>query len=193
MRWYVFVLLGLVVSAIAVARWGREVELSRAVDRIISPLFATPTATPAATPAAPQGRLQGVRLVEQTDKATAWEIMADDASFYAVGQVTAARGVRAQLFREQAALLSLEADQGLVRHVTGDITVRGHVRVQHREGYTVTADALDWQGRHQTLYTDMPVQIDGPAIRITGTGLRSDKELQHFRLQRNVRAWFRLR
>ena len=142
---------------------------------------------------APQSRLMGAVLIEQAQASPAWEVHADEAALYETTQTAIAQGVRAEMFRDHKTLLRLKANQGQVSRASGDIAVQGDVRLQHQAGYTIRTEALDWQATSRTLKTDEPVQIQGPAVRITGTGLRSDVDQQRFSLQRDVRASFQLR
>lgn len=137
--------------------------------------------------------MQGIKLIEQADQSTAWEILAENAEFSEDAMVAVARGVRAQLFQDETVLLSLEANRGMVQRTTGDIAMQGSVRVIHQDGYTMTTNTLNWQAKSRQLHTDEEVALEGPSVRVTGTGLRSDVDQQHFHLEHNVHASFRLR
>ena len=140
----------------------------------------------------PDGRVQGLRLVEQADTDTAWEVHAGEAAWYATSQHAVVHRVRARLFQAETPPLSLEAEYGQVARITGDMSVNGHVRLQHLAGYTVTTDALHWHAAKRLLYTDAPVQIVSATVHIRGVGFRSKVEERRFMLQRNVRASLRL-
>ncbi|MDH3599961.1 MAG: LPS export ABC transporter periplasmic protein LptC [Candidatus Tectomicrobia bacterium] len=141
----------------------------------------------------PQSRLIGAMLIEQAQASPAWEVYADEAALYEGTQTAVAQGVRAEMFRDHQTLLWLQADQGEVSRASGNIAVQGDVRLQHQAGYTIRTEALDWQADSHMLTTDKPVQIQGPAVRVTGTGMRSDVDQQRFSLQRDVHASFQLR
>lgn len=141
----------------------------------------------------PQSHLLGAMLIEQAKASPAWEVYADEAVLYETRQTAIAQGVRAEMFRDHKTLLWLKADEGQVSRASGDIAIQGNVRLQHQDGYTIRTEALDWQADSRTLQTDEPVQIQGPAVRVTGTGLRSDVDQQRFSLQRDVHASFQLR
>jgi LPS export ABC transporter protein LptC len=188
MRWYVLTALGMIVSTIILVQGGGGTASTRALPTVSALASVPPNET-----AAPLSHMRGVRLIEQTDVATAWEVLAQEAALHEPTQVAVASGVQATFFRDRGTLLSLQADEGQVRRLSGDMTVHGHVRLQHQAGYTMTTEALQWQADSRILHTEEDVQIHGPAVTITGTGLRSDVEQQHFSVQRHVHASFQLR
>ncbi len=146
-----------------------------------------------APPEGARSQMQGIKLIEQADQSTAWEILAAKAEFSEDAQVAVARDVHAQLFQDDVALLSLEANHSTVQRDTGNIAMQGAVRVVHQDGYTMTTDTLHWQAESRQLHTDDDVALEGPSVRVTGTGLQSDVDQQRFHLEHNVHASFRLR
>jgi len=71
--------------------------------------------------------------------------------------------------------------------------MQGNVRVNNEDGYTMTTETLDWHAKTRQLRTQETVEIEGPSVRITGAGLRSEVDEQRFHLEHNVHASFRLR
>jgi lipopolysaccharide export system protein LptC len=72
------------------------------------------------------------------------------------------------------------------------MAVEGAVRLQYQSGYTIATDTLHWQAADGTLYTEAPVSIYNPSVRIAGTGLQSKVDQQQIAIRRDVRASFRL-
>jgi len=188
MRWYVLTVLGVIGGAVTMV----QLDGGNATTRALPALPLLPSIQEGGT-ATPQSLMEGVRLIEQTDVTTAWEVFADQAALHETTQVAVARGVQATFFRDHDTLLSLAADTGRVHRISGDMDVHGHVRLQHQDGHIVTTPTLQWQAGNRMLHTEEDVHIQGPAVTITGTGLRSDVEQQHFSVQRNVHASFQLR
>lgn len=155
-----------------------------------SPMTVSPLS--ASTDVEPDGRVQSIRLIEQADTDTAWEVRAGEAAWYATSQHVVVHRVRARLFRADMPPISLEAEYGQVARSTGDMFVNGHVRLRHLAGYTVTTDALHWHAADRLLYTDAPVQIVSAMVYIRGVGFRSKIRQRQFVLQQNVRASLRL-
>lgn len=183
LRWYVCTTLILIgIGAVVVSCGGSVPPAPQRVS----------TASPAHADE-PQSHLIGALLIEQAQTSSAWEVYADEAALYEGAQTAIAQGVRAEMFRDHQTLLWLKADQGQVSRANGDIAVQGDVYLQHQAGYTIRTEALDWQAESRLLKTDEPVHIQGPAVRVTGTGLRSHVDQQRFSLQRDVHALFHLR
>lgn len=187
MKWYWLILLSLVMGGAALYHLGggggggetpiRQAASSQAISQ----------------PQTPHSQMQGIKLIEQAGQSTAWEILAEHAEFSDQANVAVARGVRAQLFQDDTALLSLEASRSIVQRDTGNITMQGEVRIRHQGGYTITTTTLDWLAETRQLQTDEAVELEGPSVYVTGTGLQSDVDQQRFHLEQNVHASFRLR
>jgi LPS export ABC transporter protein LptC len=188
MHWYILTVLGVIGGILTIV----QLDGGNATTRALPALPPLPSIQRDDT-AAPQSHMQGVRLIEQTDVTTSWEVFADQAARNETTQIAVARGVQATFFREDGILLSLEADEGRVRRASGDMDVHGHVRLQYQDGYIMTTPTLQWQASSRILHTTEDVQIQGPAVTITGTELHSDVEQQHFSVRRNVHASFQLR
>lgn len=185
MKRYWLMLLGLVIGGTALLSLGkgdiathhRQVGQSQAMSQ----------------PQRPRSQMQGIKLIEQADQSTAWEIIADHAEFSEDANVAVAHGVHAQLFQDNTVVLSLEAERSTVQRDTGNITMQGHVRVIHRDGYTMSTKTLNWQAEARQLYTNEAVELEGQNIRVTGIGLQSDVDRQRFHLEQNIHASFQLR
>lgn len=185
MKWYWLVLLSLVIGVAALYRMGErggdvhvgQVGPSRSMSQ----------------PQSPRSQMQGIKLIEQADQSTAWEILAEQAEFSENENLAVAHGVRAQLFQDDTALLTLEANRSIVQRDTGNITMQDGVRILHQNGYTMTTTTLDWLAEARQLHTDEAVEVEGPSVHITGMGLQSEVDQQRFHLEHNVHASFRLR
>ncbi|ETX07141.1 LPS export ABC transporter periplasmic protein LptC [Candidatus Entotheonella palauensis] len=185
MKWYWLVLSSFVVGGVALFGLGKR---GAAVD----PRQAEPKQT-VSQPQSPRSQMQGIKLIEQAGQSTAWEIFAEHAEFSEDANVAVARGVRAQLFQDDIALLSLEANRSIVQRDTGNITMQGRVRIIHENGYTMTTKTLNWHAEARQLHTDEAVELEGPSVHMTGMGLQSDVDQQRFHLEQHVHASFRLR
>ncbi|ETX00157.1 MAG: hypothetical protein ETSY1_12350 [Candidatus Entotheonella factor] len=185
MKWYWLVLSSLVVIGLAL--------LSMSKRGTVSDNRQTALNAAVAQPQSPRSQMQGIKLIEQADQATAWEIFAEQAEFSDDAKVAVARGVRAQLFQDDIALLSLEANRSIVQRETGNILMQGRVRIIHENGYTMTTQTLNWRAETRQLHTDEVVEVEGPSVHMTGIGLQSDVDQERFHLEQHVHASFRLR
>lgn len=185
MKWYWLTLLSMMIGGIVFFGMGQQNLDGRARLEVPKPLQSQSAGS--------RSQMQGIKLIEQSDQSTAWEILAENAEFSEDAKVAVARGVRAQLFQDDTVLLSLQADRSTVQRTTGDIDMQGDVRVVHQDGYTMTTDSLHWQAESRQLHTDEAVALEGPSVRVTGTGLQSDVDQQRFHLENNVHASFQIR
>lgn len=140
----------------------------------------------------PDIRVQAVHLLEQTDVAKGLELFAEEAELYDAKKRVIVRQLQAQLPANAAAPLHVTADQGEIDRTSGNVLLRGRVRLQYLEGYTVETDLLYWNAVLRSVQTDQAVQIDNALAHITGRGLYGDVAAQRFVLQDDVRASFRL-
>lgn len=185
MKWYGFILVCFLIGGAVLYRMGERggaIRMRQAVPSQSS-----------SQPQSPHSQMQGIKLIEQADQSTAWEILAAHAEFSEHANLAVVREVRAQLFQDHIALVSVEADRSIVQRDTGNITMQGQVRVRHQDGYTMTTKTLDWLAQARQLHTDEAVELEGPSVYITGMGLQSDVDQQRFHLEHNVHASFRLR
>ncbi len=185
MKWYWLALLIVVIGGIVLFSLGRQTVMVGA--RLEGAKLSKSQSE------GPRSQMQGIKLIEQADQSTAWEILAEKAEFSDDAQVAVARDVRARLFQDDTVLLSLQANRSTVKRTTGDISMQGGVRVVHHNGYTLTTNSLNWQAESRHLQTDEAVVLEGASVRVTGTGLQSDVDQQRFHLEQNVHASFRLR
>jgi LPS export ABC transporter protein LptC len=185
MKWYWLVLSGLALGGIGLLSIGKQGESARTRQTGTSQLMSQPQNA--------DSQMQGIKLIEQADRATAWEILAERAEFSDHGNLAVAHGVRARLFQDDTALLSLEANRSIVHRDTGNITMQGGVRIIHQDGYTIMTKVLDWRAEGRQLHTDEAVELKGPSAHITGIGLQSEVDQQRFHLEHHVHASFRLR
>jgi LPS export ABC transporter protein LptC len=185
MKWYGFVLVCLLIGGVVLYRIGERGDAIRMRQAVPSQSNSQPQS--------PHSQMQGIKLIEQADQSTAWEILAAHAEFSEHANLVVVREVHAQLFQDHIALISVEADRSIVQRDTGNITMQGQVRVRHQDGYIMTTKTLDWLAKARQLHTDEAVELEGPSVYITGIGLQSDVDQQRFHLEHNVHASFRLR
>jgi LPS export ABC transporter protein LptC len=185
MKWYGFVLVCLLIGGVVLYRIGERGDAIRMRQAVPSQSNSQPQS--------PHSQMQGIKLIEQADQSTAWEILAAHAEFSEHANLAVVREVRAQLFQDHIALVFVEADRSIVQRDTGNMTMQGQVRVRHQDGYTMTTKTLDWLAKARQLHTDEAVELEGPSVYITGIGLQSDVDQQRFHLEHNVHASFRLR
>lgn len=160
--------------------------LSRAGVQTASPLAPSVVGTPADI------HVEDMRVFEQVDTVSDWEVLAKEAKVYQTAQRTELSTVTAHLTRSQEPPMSLTAASGQMDNATGNMAIEGQVRLHYQDGYTLETDRLYWHAPDGVLHTDAPVSMYNPSVHITGQGLQSKVEQQQIAIQHNVRASFQL-
>lgn len=112
-----------------------------------------------------------------------WKIYARYAATYYGRNVTVARSIRVDFFDENGAQSSeLTAREGEIQLQTRDMTARGNVVLQTREGTRMSTQLIRFLNREQRIVSP-PEQItrferDGNVV--TGYGFESDPELKRY-------------
>lgn len=185
MKWYVIVLLGMVIGGISFARAGRVLRPTE--PREAAPELWHDNARQ------PDMQVQNMHLAVQAGSAIAWQVFAEQAAFSEPEQRIVVRRVDATIFPDTTDTWHITAAHGLIDRATGDVVVKGQVRLQHRAGYTIETDELRWRTADRILYTEVPVTMRSASASISGTGLRSLIDQYRITVQRDVRASFQLR
>jgi LPS export ABC transporter protein LptC len=141
----------------------------------------------------PNMRVQNLHLTEQAVAGNEWELLAREAEFYDAKQSIVVHQLQAQLLSKEAHPVHVIADSGQIDSSTGNMTIKGNIRLQYLEGYTVETDVLHWQATTRVLQTAAVVRMRSALVHIVGTGLLGNIEQQRFVLQDNVHATFQVR
>lgn len=141
----------------------------------------------------PDMRVQNLHLIEQAAVGDEWELLAHEAEFYDAKQKVIVQRLQAQLLSKEDHPVRVIADFGQIDSSSGNMTIRGNVRLHYLEGYTVETEVLHWHAASRVLQTDAPVQIHSALVSIVGTGLLGNIEQQRFVLQDDVHATFQVR
>jgi LPS export ABC transporter protein LptC len=136
--------------------------------------------------------VEDMYLLEQAGFIAAWEVVAKKAEVYNTEQLAVLHQFHARLSGQPAEPMQMTAAQGQIDHVTGDIAVRGDVRLHYQEGYTIETEALYWYATDRVLYTEALVKMRNPLISIVGMGLHSNVDQHRIALQHSVQASFQL-
>jgi LPS export ABC transporter protein LptC len=184
MKWYLIIVIGAVFGGfwVANATWKQSPPNQRVLV----------TETPHLHELSPDMCVEDMYLLEQAGFTAGWEVIAKKAELYDAEQLAVLHQFHARRFEQPAEPLQMTAARGQIDRVTGDIAVRGTVRLQYQAGYTIETEALDWYAADRVLYTEAPVKIRNPSISIAGIGLHSQVDQHRIALQHSVQASFQL-
>ena len=184
MKWYLIIVIGVVCGGF----WLRDVTWRhRPHNRLVSV-----TETSHLHELSPDICVEDIYILEQAGFTAGWEVVAKKAEFYNAEQLAVLHQFHARLFGQPAEPLQMTAARGQIDRVTGDIAVRGDVRLQYQAGYTIETEALYWYAANRVLYTEAPVQMRNPSISIAGIGLHSNVDQHRIAIQHSVQASFQL-
>ena len=130
-------------------------------------------------------------LTETDEGRPQWKLYARYAATYNARNVIVARSIRVDFFDENAEETSeLTAREGEIRLQSRDMTARGNVVLQTREGTRMSTELIQFLNREQRIVSpeDQMVRVERGGDVLTGYGFESDPDLQHFEFKRQVEA-----
>ena len=135
-------------------------------------------------------------LTETDEGAPQWKLYARYAATYNARTVIVARSIRVDFYDEQGAMSSeLTAREGDIRLLTRDMTARGDVVLQTREGTRMSTQEIHFLNREQKIVSpvEQRVRVERAGDVLSGYGFESDPGLRHFEFKRKVEARVRTR
>jgi LPS export ABC transporter protein LptC len=130
-------------------------------------------------------------LTETDQGAPQWKLYARYAATYNVRNVIVARTIRVDFFDEQDAKSSeLTAREGEIQLQTRDMTARGNVVLQTREGTRMSTQEIRFLNRQQKIVSPLEqmVRVERGGDVLTGYGFESDPGLKRYEFKRKVEA-----
>jgi LPS export ABC transporter protein LptC len=131
-------------------------------------------------------------VLTETDQGTPqWKLYARYAATYNARNVIVARAVRVDFFDEKGAESSeLTAREGEIQLQSRDMTARGDVVLQTREGTRMATQEIHFLNREQRIVSplEQKVRVERAGDVLTGFGFESDPDLKHFEFKRKVEA-----
>ena len=139
----------------------------------------------------PDQEVSDFALTETDEGAPQWKLYARYAATYNARNVIIARSIRVDFFDEKGAQSSeLTAREGEIQLQTRDMTARGNVVLQTREGTRMSTQEMHFLNRQQRIVSplEQKVRVERAGDVLTGYGFESDPELKHFEFKRKVQA-----
>ena len=139
----------------------------------------------------PDQEVSDFALTETDQGAPQWKLYSRYAATYNIRNVIVARAVRVDFFDEQGAQSSeLTAREGEIQLQTRDMTARGNVVLQTREGTRMSTQEIRFLNREQRIVSPLEqrVRVEREGDVLTGYGFESDPGLKHFEFKRKVQA-----
>lgn len=154
-------------------------------------------ASPAATAVdLPDQEVSDFVLTETDEGTPQWKLYARYAATYNARNVVVARAVRVDFFDEKGEESSeLTAREGEIELRSHDMTARGDVVLQTREGTRMATQQIRFLNREQKIVSPVQqlVRVERGGDVLTGYGFESDPDLRRFEFKRKVEAVVRTR
>lgn len=99
--------------------------------------------------------------------------------------------LKVYFFNEKGEIVStLSALQGQINYTTGELTVKDSVRLfNHKKKQMLETEALFWNQKDSSIYTESPVIIRSPKGRLIGKGIRTKQDFSSYVLLEPVGSW----
>jgi LPS export ABC transporter protein LptC len=140
----------------------------------------------------PDQEVSDFAITETVQGALQWKLYARYAATYYGRNVVVARAIRVDFFDEQGAQTSeLIAREGEIQQQTRDMTARGNVVLQTREGTRMSTQEIRFLNREQLIVSPIEqlVRVERAGGNVlTGYGFQSDPELKRYEFKRRVQG-----
>ena len=122
----------------------------------------------------PDATIENVRYSGSKGDEREWELEADRAEHTKDSDLIVLTMVKFLYFTDNKLISTLTGKEGTYSESTGDIRIRGNVKVVSTEGYRLSTEALDYSTETKLVTTDERVKISTDGLVITGKGLEMD-------------------
>ncbi len=136
--------------------------------------------------------IRDLELRETTAGALEWVLRARRAVRGGATEPTRLESLKVDFYQGSDAVRSiLTADSGSVDSRKGTLVARGNVLVRNPEGDRLETEELFWDRKNGRVQSDRFVRFVHGGDILTGIGFRSDPNLDHYQILRDVRATVR--
>jgi LPS export ABC transporter protein LptC len=124
-------------------------------------------------------KMQGVHLVENSEREKGWELFANEAVGTADSQWVV-KNVKIKFYSENKSNFLVTGDVGEVDEATKDMVIRGHVTTVSSNGYSFKTDTLRYSAKQKIMTSVDAVLMEGPpdssgqGFKLTGEKLLVD-------------------
>lgn len=139
----------------------------------------------------PDQEVSDFALTETDQGMPQWKLYARYAATYNARNLIVARSIRVDFFDDKGAESSeLTAREGEIQLQSRDMTARGNVILQTREGTRMATQEIRFLNREQRIVSpvEQMVRVERAGDVLTGYGFESDPDLKHFEFKRRVQA-----
>jgi LPS export ABC transporter protein LptC len=149
-----------------------------------------PPSTEKAPPAKPDAsadlKLDRVLYTETREGVKEWELEATSAVYRKEGDTVMLEKIRATFYGKNQESYHLIGEKGKFNTQTKVIEVYDGVRIDSSNGYHMRTRSLKYQADQKELHTSDPVEMEGPSMRVEGTGMVVELNHERVKILREV-------
>jgi hypothetical protein len=138
----------------------------------------------------PDVKIKGFSVIQEGETGR-WVILATEA-FYDVETVAVLEDVKAQLVKDQIALVDVKGKRGRYISDRKTLSLEGGVTVRTGYGYIFRAPAIVWSGEDSTITSKGGVEIQSRGLNIKARSLRYSIPAQQTTVNGDIRSVWRL-
>ena len=135
-------------------------------------------------------KLDRVHYTETRDGVKEWELEAISAQYFKEESTILFDRVKATFFGKEGQTYTLVGEKGKFNPQTKAIELFGGIEMQSSDGYQMHTRSLKYEADKKELRTADAVEIDGPQLRVEGTGLIVALDGQRLQVLRQVTTTF---
>jgi LPS export ABC transporter protein LptC len=130
--------------------------------------------------------LKSVQFVENAPEGKLWELTANTAKYMKKNEYALLDKVHILFFDKERGVMTLTSQKGKLFVESKDIEVFGNVVLTSMDGYVLLTDSLYYNSKERKVFTEAPVAVEGPGIKLRGVGLKLDIEAERVRVLKDV-------
>lgn len=135
--------------------------------------------------------IQGFTYRQTQSGTTRWEVVAERAQVFEQQHQANLQNVSVRLFGVEGEEMLVQSDEGIIDTSTKNFSLMNRdapVSIAFANGFRVYSNHLQWIDASRKFTTRDEVQIQGPGVTITGTGLVAELDAEQFTILHNVQA-----
>jgi LPS export ABC transporter protein LptC len=131
-------------------------------------------------------KLDRVHYTETRDGAKEWELEATSAQYFKEESTILLDKVKATFFAKEGQTYTLVGEKAKFNPQTKAMEIFDGIQIESSDGYQMRTRTLKYEAEKRELRTADAVEIEGPRLRVEGTGLIVDLDRQRLQVLRQV-------
>ena len=146
---------------------------------------------PPPTPEGAKMVLEKIRLVEDKQGRTTWELEAASVQQFEDQNILVLEDVKVTVHTKDGRTFVLSGRKGKVDQTTKDAELSGDVVLLSHDGYRLKTQSVTYRHEVKRVMSSDPVEIEGAQLHVVGTGMLVDMNARTFRILSGVKTQWR--